>query len=124
VGQHHYLMRPSYLVGRTLSGLRTWDGVRVVDYLLTRPEIDPQRIAVGGNSGGGQMTLLITACHPQVACCAAAHPGGSQENTYLRGQWLMDLRIISLIPPRPCRWIVGDQSGEEAGHRSRYDHLQ
>ncbi len=124
VGQHHYMMRQCYLVGRTLSGLRTWDGVRVIDYMLTRPEIDPKRIAVGGNSGGGQMTLLLTACHPQVACCAAAHPGGSMENTYLLGQGVIDRRIISLIPPRPCRWIVGDQSGEEGGHRARHDYLQ
>jgi len=124
VGQHHYMMRHCYLVGRTLSGLRTWDGVRAVDYMLSRPEIDPERIAVGGNSGGGQMTLLITACHPRVTCCAAAHPGGSMENTYLLGKRHLDLRVIGLIPPRPCRWIVGDESGEERGHRSRYDYLQ
>ncbi|HUS79678.1 MAG TPA: hypothetical protein VM283_00335, partial [Armatimonadota bacterium] len=121
VGQHHQLLRTGYLVGRSLSGARTWDGVRVIDYMLTRPEIDPARIAVGGNSGGGQMTLLLTACHPQVACCAAAHPGGSCENTYMAGKGDIDLRIIALIPPRPCAWIVGDQSGEERGHRGRRD---
>ncbi len=124
VGQHHYALRPSYLVGRSLSGLRTWDGVRVVDYMLTRPEVDPERIAVGGNSGGGQMTLLITACHPKTVGCAAAHPGGSCENTYYLAKRDIDLRLIGLIPPRACRWIVGEDSGEERGHRSRRDWLQ
>ncbi len=124
VGQHHYALRAGFLVGRSLSGLRTWDGVRVIDYMLSRPEVDPGRVAVGGNSGGGQMTLLLTACHPRVKCCAAAHPGGSCENTHYRSKHDIDLRLIALIPPRPCRWIVGADSGEEIAHRSRHDWLQ
>ncbi len=124
VGQHHYTLRPGFLVGRSLSGLRTWDGVRVIDYMLSRPEVDPERVGVGGNSGGGQMTLLLTACHPQVKCCAAAHPGGSCENTHYLAKRDIDLRLIALIPPRACRWIVGVDSGEEMGHRSRHDWLQ
>jgi len=123
VAQHHHLSRPSWLVGRSLSGHRTWDCIRAVDYLTTRPEVDRARIGVVGNSGGGQMALLITAADERVAVCAAAHPGGSQENTYLRGQSLIDRDILSLIPPRPCVFIVGEKSGEAPGHRLKLNDM-
>ena len=123
VGQHHQELRRGFLVGRSLSGLRTRDCVRVIDYMLTRPEIDPERIGVGGNSGGGQMALLAAACHPAVRVCAAAHPGGSCENTYFLGKSEFDRQVISLIPPRPLIWIVGDQSGE-THHENRFRWLQ
>ena len=59
--QHHMLGRPSFLVGRTLAGYRTWDLIRAVDYLASRPEVDPDTLGVTGNSGGGIMSLLIMA---------------------------------------------------------------
>lgn len=123
VSQHHYLARPSWLVGRSLSGYRTWDCIRSVDYLVTRPEVDRAKLAVVGNSGGGQMALLAAAADERIGVCAAAHPGGSQENTYLCGQTLIDREILSLIPPRPCVFIVGETSGEEKGHRHKLDDM-
>ena len=119
VSQHHYLARPSWLVGRSLAGYRTWDCIRAVDYLVTRPEVDPERIGVAGNSGGGIMALLATAADPRIKVCAAAHPGGSMEETYLTGQELPKADILSLIAPRPCLFIVGKDSGEEPGHRRK-----
>ncbi len=113
VAQHHQLGRPSFLVGNTLGGFRTWDAIRGVDYLVSRPEVDAGRIGAVGNSGGGQMAFLVTAADERVAVCVAAHPGGSQENTYLNGQHARDREILSLIPPRPCRVVIGDQSGED-----------
>ena len=112
VAQHHQLGRPSFLVGNTLGGFRTWDAIRGVDYLVSRPEVDAGKIGAVGNSGGGQMAFLVTAADERVAVCVAAHPGGSQENTYLNGQHTRDREILSLIPPRPCRVVIGDQSGE------------
>ena len=38
-----------------------WDMIRSLDYLLSRPEVDPQRVAVTGNSGGGTQTAYIAA---------------------------------------------------------------
>lgn len=112
VAQHHQLGRPSFLVGRTLSGHRVWDAVRAVDYLVSRAEVDPARLGVVGNSGGGQMAFLTAAVDERVLACAAAHPGGSMENTYLIGQSFRDKEILCLIAPRPCRVIVGKDSGE------------
>ena len=123
VPQHHALSRPSWLVGRCLSGYRTWDCIRAVDYMVSRAEVDKSNIAAVGNSGGGQMALLITAADERVAVCAAAHPGGSQENTYLLGQSLIDRDILGLIPPRPCLFVVGEDSGEERGHRAKLEDM-
>ncbi|MEN6345253.1 MAG: acetylxylan esterase [Armatimonadia bacterium] len=112
VPQHHQLLRPSFLVGQTLGGYRTWDAIRGVDYLVSRPEVNAEQLAAVGNSGGGQMALLVTAADERIKVCAAAHPGGSCENTYLNGISLRDKEVLSLIAPRPCRFIVGKDSGE------------
>ncbi|GAA4729177.1 alpha/beta hydrolase [Flavisolibacter ginsenosidimutans] len=124
VDQHYYLGRPSFLVNRTLSGLRAWDATRALDYLTSRPEVDTSKIAAVGNSGGGQMALLITALDHRIKVCAAGHPGGQMEKNYLPGQNLIDRQIFSLIAPRPVRIIVGEKSGEEAPHRKKIEDIQ
>jgi len=126
VNQHHYMGKPALLVNWTLSGLRTWDAIRAVDYLVSRPEVDKDRLVAAGCSGGGQMTLLITAVDDRIKACAASHPGGSMENTYLTdsGHDLIDKEILSLIPPRPARLIIGNLSGEEPGHRKKLEDMQ
>ncbi len=44
------------LIGEFFGSWRAWDGIRALDYLLTRPEIDPKHVGVTGNSGGGTMS--------------------------------------------------------------------
>ncbi|MFZ6031213.1 MAG: alpha/beta hydrolase family protein [Chloroflexota bacterium] len=64
----------SYVLhGRTLLGERCWDGQRVIDYLLTQPDVDADRIAVTGHSGGGATALWLAAIEPRL--CAAAVSG-------------------------------------------------
>lgn len=48
------------------------DQMRAVDYMLTRPEIDPNRIGITGNSGGGTQTMAMMAVDDRLA---AAAPG-------------------------------------------------
>ena len=48
------------MLGETMTGWRVWDAQRALDYLETRPEVDPERLAVMGISGGG-LTALFTA---------------------------------------------------------------
>ena len=49
------------MLGMTMIGLRVWDARRALDYLQTRPEVDPDRIGVMGISGGGTTTLFAAA---------------------------------------------------------------
>lgn len=48
-------------VGLPLSGLQVYENLRAVDYLRTRPEVDPERIGITGASGGGNQTMYVGA---------------------------------------------------------------
>lgn len=124
VNQHYYLGRPAFLINRTFSGLRVWDCIRALDFLVSRPEVDTTKIAAVGNSGGGQMGLLITAVDKRVKVCAVGHPGGQMEKNYLLGQNLIDRQILSLIAPRPVLMIVGEKSGEAVFHQKKVEDIQ
>ncbi len=62
----------SILLGRNTATYRVWDGMRAIDYLTSRPEIDPQRIGCTGNSGGGTLTAYLMALDERIACAAAS----------------------------------------------------
>ncbi len=54
------------LLGETMIGWRVWDVMRSVDYLHTRSDVDPQRIAVMGLSGGGKTALYSAALDERI----------------------------------------------------------
>jgi cephalosporin-C deacetylase-like acetyl esterase len=66
------------LLGQDLTHYRIWDGMRAIDYLLTRPEVDPKKIGCTGQSGGGTLTLFISALDERVQC-AAVNEGGTRH---------------------------------------------
>lgn len=57
--EHNHVGNQMELVGEFLGSWRAWDGIRALDYLLTRPEIDPQHVGITGNSGGGTLTTWL-----------------------------------------------------------------
>lgn len=59
VAEHLYGGNQQFLVGEFFGAWRAWDGIRALDYLLTRPEVDPRHLGVTGNSGGGTMTTWL-----------------------------------------------------------------
>ncbi|MGC8794471.1 MAG: alpha/beta hydrolase family protein, partial [Bryobacteraceae bacterium] len=58
------------LTGTNFARYELWDGVRAVDYLLTRRDVDPTRIGVIGNSGGGTQTAYLQVVEPRLAVAA------------------------------------------------------
>lgn len=47
--------------GYTPAGVEVWNGIRAIDYLVSRPEVDPNRLGVTGRSGGGAMSWYLGA---------------------------------------------------------------
>jgi cephalosporin-C deacetylase-like acetyl esterase len=52
--------------GYTSAGTEAWNCVRAVDYLQSRPEVDPERIGVTGRSGGGAYSWWISAIDERI----------------------------------------------------------
>jgi cephalosporin-C deacetylase-like acetyl esterase len=57
--EHNMAGNQMELIGEFLGSWRAWDGIRALDYLLARPEIDSKHVGVTGNSGGGTMTTWL-----------------------------------------------------------------
>jgi dienelactone hydrolase len=68
--EHTLLGATSILVGRNTATYRIWDGIRAIDYLTGRDDIDKEKIGVTGCSGGGTLTSYLMALDDRVACAA------------------------------------------------------
>lgn len=108
--------------GYTPAGVECWNGVRGIDYLTGRPDVDPARIAVTGISGGGAATFWVAAADDRIK--AAAPISGMSDlpayvsNRVINGhcdcmflynafEWPW-ARIAGLIAPRPLLFVNSD----------------
>ena len=108
--------------GYTPAGVECLNGIRGIDYLASRADVDPDRIAVTGISGGGAATFWIAAADERVA--AAAPVSGMADlpsyvtNRVINGhcdcmflyntfQWPWT-RIAAMIAPRPLLLVNSD----------------
>ncbi len=60
------------LTGHAFARYEIWDGVRAFDYLATRNDVDPTRIAAAGNSGGGTQAAYLAALEPRLAAAVSS----------------------------------------------------
>lgn len=87
--EHQHFGVKCHLLGESVARYFIHDAMRAVDYLCERPEVDPSRIAVTGNSGGGTQTAMMMVCDERLAAAAPAtfimnrqqymHAGGVQD---------------------------------------------
>ena len=68
--EHAVLGNLAHLAGANLARWEIWDGIRAIDYLLTRADVDPERINITGTSGGGTQTAYIAALDPRIKLAA------------------------------------------------------
>jgi dienelactone hydrolase len=68
--EHSYVGAQCLLSGTCLTNYMIMDGVKAVDYLLTRPEVDAEKIGITGRSGGGTQSAFIAAYDHRIYAAA------------------------------------------------------
>ncbi len=109
--------------GYTPAGVECWNGMRGIDYLVSRPDVDPKRIGMTGRSGGGAVSFWVATVDERVAAVVPvsgmadlpSYVGNFvvnghcdcmfMNNTY-RWPWA---RMASMVAPRPLLFSNGDQ---------------
>jgi dienelactone hydrolase len=116
-----WLARNAFMVGSTLKGLRVFDAIRALDYLETRPEVDPDRIGCVGLSWGGAHTAYTAALDQRVRIAVVSGIFSTYGDIFLERddcichyvpdmlQWSEFTDVVGLIAPRPLVLEVGDR---------------
>jgi dienelactone hydrolase len=94
---------------QSIFGLQTWDSIRSLDFLLSLPDVDPNRIACTGASGGGTQTFImmtvddrLKVAAPVCMISAGDHQGGCVcENNALLRIGTDNVELSSTFAPRP-----------------------
>ncbi len=68
--EHSYPGAQAFISGSSQARYMIWDGIRALDYLLTRKEVDASRIGITGRSGGGTQTAYIAAMDDRIKASA------------------------------------------------------
>ena len=91
-----------------VMGLQTLNSVRCLDFLLSLPEVDPERVAVTGESGGGTQTMILAAIDdrlrlsfPVVMVSTAMQGGCTCENASLLRVNTWNVEFAALFAPKP-----------------------
>ena len=66
-GEHKGVGLRAFLAGWHVFNIMAWDAIRSVDYLVSRPEVDPEQIAITGASGGGMMATYLLPLEPRIS---------------------------------------------------------
>jgi dienelactone hydrolase len=105
--------------GYTPAGVECWNGIRAIDYLQSRPEVDGDRIGVTGISGGGAATFWIAAADERVKVAVPVsgmsdlqdYVGEKVVNGHCDCMFLINTfqwpwtHIAALVAPRPMLFV-------------------
>ncbi len=101
--------------GYSPAGVEVWAAMRAADYLQSRPDVDPDRLGITGNSGGGTVSWFTGAADPRFRTVAPSCQTGNLyqhirertidghcDCTYWINTYGWDFTdVASLIAPRP-----------------------
>jgi cephalosporin-C deacetylase-like acetyl esterase len=118
--EHSYPGAQCYISGFSPTRYFIWDGIRCVDYLLTRPEVDPERIGMTGRSGGGTQTAYTAAVDERILAAApecfitrmeyvlkSIGPQDAEQNlVYMISEGLDHADLLEVRAPRPGLMIT------------------
>ncbi len=105
---------------QSAMGLQTWNSVRSLDFVLGLPEVDPDRVAITGASGGGTQTMLLAAIDPRVKLAfpavmvsTAMQGGCTCENASLLRINTGNVEFAGLFAPKPMGITSADDWTKE-----------
>ncbi len=111
----------------TPLGLQLWNSIRVVDFLMSMTDVDPERIAMTGPSGGGTQTFLAAAVDPRIKVAipvnmiSATMQGGAEcESAPNLRLDTFNVEIAALIAPRPMLMISASGDWTKNTPREEY----
>lgn len=136
--QHFSNGAAAILMGQSVARYFIHDGMRAIDYLVSRPEVDAERIGATGCSGGGTQTTYIAALDPRVKVAAVAcymnsfrtlfagSIGDSEQSVpgFLESG-LDQTDYVELFAPKP--WLMTSTEGDfftPAGARQVFEEAQ
>jgi dienelactone hydrolase len=136
--QHFLVGGQSLLAGESFARYRIWDARRALDYLLSRPEVESEKIGCTGCSGGGTVTTYIAALDARIKVAAPAcymnsfrvlfsgsvgDPEQSVPGFLAAG--LDQTDFVELFAPKP--WLIASTLGDfftPEGARQVYEEAQ
>lgn len=105
---------------QSVMGLQTWDSIRALDFILSLPDVDPDRIGVTGASGGGTQTFILCALDPRpkvafpaVMVSTAMQGGCTCENASLLRVDTGNVEFAALFAPKPLGMTAADDWTKE-----------
>ncbi|MCF6356439.1 MAG: acetylxylan esterase [Draconibacterium sp.] len=118
--EHSYPGAQCYISGYSPTKYFVWDGIRSVDYLLTRKEVDPERIGMTGRSGGGTQTAYTAAMDDRILAAApecfitkmeyvlkSIGPQDAEQNLFhMISEGLDHADLLEVRAPKPCLMIT------------------
>jgi len=116
-----------WLWGVSQLGLQLWNSIRALDFLASLPDVDPDRLAATGASGGGTQTFLLTAVDDRVKACAPVN----MISHFMQGGCICEnapnlridtdnMEIGALAAPRPMQMISA--AGDWTRDSERIEH--
>ena len=133
--QHFMNGAQSVLLGQSFTRYAIWDGIRALDYLSSRADVDADRIGCTGCSGGGTLTTFISALDSRVKVAAPACYMNSFRTLYIGAvgdseqslpgfisSGLDQTDLVELFAPKP--WLMASTEGDfftPAGAKQVFD---
>ena len=114
--------------GYTPAGVEAWFGIRALDYLCTRPEVDTNRFGITGHSGGGAYTWTVTALDDRIKAAAPlagmadiqSHIGDGVIDSHCDCNFFINIyrwdfpQVAALAAPRPL--LIGGTDNDRLFH--------
>ncbi|MBI4889186.1 MAG: acetylxylan esterase [Acidobacteria bacterium] len=128
---HDFSTPAHQLWGFTPLGLQLWNSIRAADFLESLPDVDPQKLAMTGASGGGTQTFLLTAVDQRIRVSAPVNmisgimQGGCIcENAPGLRIGTNNIEIAALMAPRPMLAVAATGDWTRNVPRQEYPALK